>query len=208
MVAKIRGLTRIRDKEKVVSTLISAFTDYPQLIKAFPKRNRRIIAIEANLRFYAVYSMRFGRAYSLDNECNGIVILLSSFQRKASKFKYKIAGSYSSKYKDTISSLTEQEKKTRLELFSEMELMEKDINFPAKYMYISFLGVRREYQRQGIGHKIMEKVIEYGKQKTIPIVLCTSEPKDVDFYQSLGFKIMGITSSKKYEFINIYLVKS
>lgn len=208
MATEIRGLTRIKDKDKVITTLMSAFIDFPKLTKGFPERGRRAIAVEATLRFYVAYYMRYGGAYALNDKCQEVVIITTSTRRKGSKLKYIIAGSYSKRYKNTLLKLTEQERQTRIELFNEMDQMETDIKFPPKYIFVSFLGVKPEYQRQGKGRALMERIINYSKGKNLPVMLFTNEPKTVEFYQSLGFKIVGITSSKKFQFINIYLVKS
>ncbi|WP_312654067.1 GNAT family N-acetyltransferase [Aminipila sp.] len=208
MAADISGLTRIRDKEKVIATLTSAFIDYPKLTKGFPERGRRAIAVEATLRFYVAYCMRYGRAYALNEKCQGAVVIIPSSRRKGSKLKYMIAGSYSKRYKNALLRLTEEEQRIRIELFNEMDQMETEIKFPSKYIYVNFLGVKPEYQGLGNGRAMMEKIIDYSKGMNLPVMLFTNEPKDVEFYQSMGFKIMGITSSRKFEFINIYLVRS
>ncbi|WP_312091298.1 GNAT family N-acetyltransferase [Aminipila sp.] len=207
MAAEIRGLTRIRDKERVIAALTSAFIDYPKLTAAFPGKERRAIAVESALRFYVAFAMRYGGAYALNSLCQEAVVIIPSSRRKASKLKYFLAGSYSRRYKNTIWKLSEGEKQTQIEVFSEMEQMETQIKFPSKYIYVNFLGVRPEYQKRGKGRAVMEKVLAYGEKRSLPIVLFTNEPKTVGFYQSMGFKIMGITSSKKFQFINIYLVK-
>ncbi len=119
-----------------------------------------------------------------------------------------IAGSYSKRYKNALLRLTEEEQRIRTELFNEMDQMETEIKFPSKYIYVNFLGVKPEYQGLGNGRAMMEKIIDYSKGMNLPVMLFTNEPKDVEFYQSMGFKIMGITSSRKFEFINIYLVRS
>lgn len=208
MAAKIRGLIHIRNKDKIISVLTSAFIDYPKLTKVFPQKDRRAIAVEANLRFYVSYAMRYGGAYTLNDNCQAIVVIITSSRRKASKLKYIIAGSYSKKYKTTVLRLTKDEQEIRLKIFEEMNKMETEIVFPSKYLYISFLGVRPDCQKQGYGREIIEKVSVYARGKRLPIVLFTNEPNGVEFYQSMGFKIMGITSSKKFQFINIYLIKS
>ncbi|QAT41784.1 GNAT family N-acetyltransferase [Aminipila luticellarii] len=207
MAAEIKGLIEIRDREKVIRTLMSAFSDYPQLAQAFPDKSRRLIVMEAALRFYAAFGMRYGGAYALDPACQGVAILLPSQKRKGSALKYFFAGSYSSQYKRAVSRMTEEEHRIRTELFAEISQMETEIKFPPKYLYISYLGVRPEYQGQGNGRMLMNRLVEYGEKKELPIVLITSEPKEVPFYQSMGFKMMGITSSRKFQFINIYLIK-
>ncbi len=208
MAIRIKGLTKIRDKEKAVKILLEALIDYPLLNKAFPDRGRRIKILESDLWFKVSYGMKFGQAYALNKECHEVIIILPSACRKTSKLKNIIAGGYSSKYKELVSNLTEEEQEEKLSLFSEIMEMEKDIEFPSKYLYISFLGVKEEHQNKDKVLELLNKVLAYGVMKNTPIVLTTSEPKNVNFYQELGFKIMGITSSKKFQFINIYLVKS
>mgnify|MGYP002512276862 CR=1 FL=1 len=85
--------------------------------------------------------------------------------------------------------------------------MEEDIQFPKKYIFIYYLGVKSEFRNQGIENRIIEKLMEEGIKKTLPIVLYTNEPDNVAFYQNLEFKIIGITSSKTFQFMNIYLIK-
>lgn len=207
MVKRIEGLVKIKDKEKVIETLISSFAENPKLINIFPGRERRAIAASAAMRFYGIYSMKQGGAYSLSADCNSIVTVLDSGRRKATKIGYFLRGSYSKKYRRLMEELTEEERKHMKSLFDEVEEMEADIEFPKKYLYVSFLGVRPQFQNQGQGRKTMECLIAQGEKNKLPLVLFTSEPNNVAFYQELGFKIIGITSSKQFRFINIYLMK-
>ena len=207
MAIKVAGLTRITDKEKVFSTLLDAFEEYPKLSKAFPEKDRRLIAIEATVRYYASYDMRYGRAYSLDSSCKEVVLLVNSRRMRYTKLKHILAGSYSSRYKRVISKLTDEERIRRVEIFEEMNEMEKELKFPKHHIYIDFLGVKNQYQRQGRGRMIMEEVISYSEEVDLPLMLFTNTTEDVRFYQSLGFRAVGITSSKKFKFINTYLVR-
>lgn len=207
MAIRIKDLTRIRNREMVYRTLGDAFENYPKLSKAFPDKERRRIAIEATIRFYGAYDMRYGAAYSLDSNCNEVVVIVHSRNMNYSKFKHFIAGSYSKSYKEVISKLTEEERQRRDELFDEMDDMEKEISFPYPHLYIDFLGVKTKLQQQGRGKKLMKHVLTYADRKKLPVMLFTNTPEDIAFYRSLGFKVVGITSSKKFQFINTYLVR-
>lgn len=53
--------------------------------------------------------------------------------------------------------------------------------------HIAMLFVDKEYHRQGIGTKLVNKAIEYCKVKT-QIMTVNSSPYAIEFYHKLGFK--------------------
>ena len=58
----------------------------------------------------------------------------------------------------------------------------------AYWLYVTDLGVDRDYERQGIGRKLMEKAHEMaGGEKDIAVYLIANE-QAVPFYEKLGMK--------------------
>ena len=57
-----------------------------------------------------------------------------------------------------------------------------------------------------IRDRLMTNVCSYADSVRLPLMLFTNTADDVRFYQSLGFKIIGETSSKKFGFTNTYLI--
>nr|WP_245156698.1 GNAT family N-acetyltransferase [Clostridium aminobutyricum] len=85
--------------------------------------------------------------------------------------------------------------------------MQRDLSFPDHFIYIDFLAVRTPYQRQGRGKMLLEEIISYSEKVHLPLMLFTDATEQVHYYQNLGFRAVGITSSKKFKYINTYLVR-
>lgn len=52
----------------------------------------------------------------------------------------------------------------------------------------------------------MTQICSYADDVNLPIMLFTNTEDDVKFYKSLGFHVIGETSSEKFGFTNTYLV--
>lgn len=206
---KIKGLYEINktDEEKVVKTLLDAFSKYPKLDISFPSKDQKKAAVEATIRYYAVYDMHFGQAYSLDSEINECVCLLHSEDVDFAEIQFEKAGSYSTGFRNAMKRLG-QEGQTRWKgLFDEIDKLEAQLSFPRPHLYVDILGVRSDFQRQGRGRKLMNAVCAFADQQKLPMMLFTNTPEDVIFYKSLGFAVTDVTRSDVYGFENTYLVR-
>ncbi len=67
---------------------LDAFHDYPKLTEASPQMDKKLAAMEATIRFYGMYDLKYGHAYSTDeNIDDGIVIVDSEdMQYTASRY--------------------------------------------------------------------------------------------------------------------------
>lgn len=205
---KITGLYKIKksDREKVYHTYLKAFQDYPKLMNAFPGKRERFLALEATIRYYVAYDLTYGAGFSLDKNIHEAVVLVHSDDMKYTFLKHLAAGSYSKEYKKVMNQLSKKDRATRVALFEELDKLETTIDIPTPHIYLDFLGTKPEFQGQGRGRKLMEHICQYADSVCLPIMLFTNTAEDVKFYESLGFKIIGITSSEKFGFTNTYLV--
>ena len=194
------------DREKLVKTYMSAFRKYPKLMNAFPDEDTRMAALEATLRYYTAYDLTYGSGFSLDENINEAVLLAHSDRMKYTFFKHLRAGSYSKGYRSAMNRLTKEERKIRVSLFEELDRLEATVDIPSPHIYVDFLGVNEAFQHQGRGRRLMTNVCSYADSVRLPLMLFTNTADDVRFYQSLGFKIIGETSSKKFGFTNTYLI--
>lgn len=194
------------DKEKLVLTYLSAFESYPKLIQAFSDKKTRLLALEATLRYYTAFDLRYGSGFSLDENVREAVLIVHSDRMKYTFLKHLAAGSYGKEYRAVISKLSKEEKQTRAALFEELDRLEATVDIPRPHIYADFLGVASEYQHQGRGRKLMSQVCRYADQRGLPIMLFTNTADDIKFYQSLGFRIIGETSSERFGFVNTYML--
>lgn len=205
----IAGLHKISksDYEKIYQTLISAFRKYPKLMASFPDESSRLPAIEATIRYYGAYDLRYGSGFSLDDKINEVAIIVHSEDMKYSFIRHLLSGSYSRKYKAAMKKLSKADQAKRLKLFDELDRLEATVDIPRPHIYLDFLGVKEELHHQGRGRRLMNSICGYADSIKLPIMLFTNTAKDVAFYQSLDFHIIDVTSSNEFGFTNTYLLR-
>ena len=206
---QIDGLYKLKrsDYEKFYMTLISAFRKYPKMLNAFPDDDNRIPAIEATIRYYGAYDLRYGSAFSLDSDINEACVIVHSDDMKYTFLRHLLSGSYSRSYRHAMKKLNKADRTKRLRLFDELDRLESTIDIPRPHIYLDFLGTKEEYQHQGRGRRLMNKICGFADRVYLPIMLFTNTDEDVAFYQSLGFHIIDIVSSDEFGFTNTYLIR-
>ncbi|CAN5128123.1 GNAT family N-acetyltransferase [soil metagenome] len=61
---------------------------------------------------------------------------------------------------------------------------------PEPHWYTMVLGVDPELQGQGFGRNLMRPIFERSAAEGVPIYLETAQPKNVTFYERLGFRLL------------------
>ena len=56
--------------------------------------------------------------------------------------------------------------------------------------YLFVLGVAPEAQGQGLARRLMEPILAEASARGVPCYLETTAPKNVAFYEHLGYKVM------------------
>lgn len=194
------------DSEHLILIYMNAFEQYPKMMNAFPDKRTRLLALEATLRYYTAYDLKYGCGFSLDENVHEAVLLVHSDDMNYTFLRHLRAGSYSSSYRKVMHKLSKEDRKMRISLFEELDRLEKEMNIPSPHIYVDFLGVEEKFQHQGRGRKLMTQVCSYADYVQLPMMLFTNTEDDVKFYQSLGFHVIGETSSEKFGFTNTYLV--
>ena len=204
----IPGLYRIEksDREKMFSTLLSAFQNYPKLFHAFPDEKKRKSALEATLRYYGAYDLAYGAGFSLDERLREVALLVHSDHMQETFLKHLASGSYSRAYRKAMGRLSRTDRKKRVMLFHEVDRLEKDLPIPEPHLYLDFLGTANAYQHQGRGRTLMQRICAYADSIALPIMLFTNTAEDIEFYCSLGFRSIGQTASETFGFVNTYLL--
>ena len=205
----IQGLYEIKknESEKLFTMWLDAFHDYPKLAQAFPQIDKKLAAMEATIRFYGMYDLKYGHAYATDENIDDAIVIVDSENMKYSAARYIAAGCYSKGYRAAMNRLTAAEKKKRIAVFDELDKLEKTIDIPYPHIYVDFLGVRRSCQGEGRGRRLIHRIAEYADKRNRPLMLFTNTSEDVAFYQKEGFKVIGIAKSDKYGFENTYMVR-
>lgn len=61
---------------------------------------------------------------------------------------------------------------------------------PEDHWYVLVLGVDPTVQGQGLGRRLLAPIIEKARRDNLPCYLETAQPRNVGFYEHLGFKVL------------------
>jgi ribosomal protein S18 acetylase RimI-like enzyme len=59
------------------------------------------------------------------------------------------------------------------------------------HWYLEVLSVRPEYQRQGLGSRLVAPILERADTEQLPCYLETADPANIDFYERFGFEVIN-----------------
>jgi GNAT superfamily N-acetyltransferase len=78
--------------------------------------------------------------------------------------------------------------------------------FPKNTNYVSHLAVHPQFQKKGLGKKLIDFIIQYSKKKfpENKIALATNNKQNLPFYQRVSFNILA---DKKFKFFRKYYLQ-
>lgn len=71
----------------------------------------------------------------------------------------------------------------------EVESIPRPARFDERFGYVTNVYTKPEYRGQGIGAKLMQRVIEYAKQRDLELLLVWPSETSTNFYQRAGFQL-------------------
>lgn len=195
-----------RDHGRFYKTLFDAFRDYPKLIGAYPGWDDRQAAIEMVIRYYGAYDLFYGSAFSLDEGINEVLAVVHSDEMDYSDERCKAADCENGGFRAAASKLSRADVKKWWEFFEELDRQEAMLKIPRPHLYVDYLGVRKDRQREGRGSRLIRALCDYASEQGLPVMLFTNGEDDVRFYLNMDFKVIGMTRSVKFGFENTYML--
>ncbi len=166
------------DKELVKEILSNSFDENQSInyvVKQDAKRKNRVNDL---MKYSFDLCMEFGEVF-IDNSNNGCVLVLFP-HRKKTTFK---AVTLDATLANSAIGLTR--------IFTVLGRESKIKKFHPKtpFAYLWFIGVDPEFQKKGIGSKLISQVIERYEMEGLPIYLETSTLSNIPWYKKNGFQI-------------------
>lgn len=186
--------------------LKGAFRNYEKLLGAYPDWDDRQAAIEMVIAYYLAYDLKYGAAYSLDEEINEVVILCHSDVMDYADWRLEEAHCENDAFRQAASRLSREQQDFWWDFFEEFDRQEAALEIPRPHIYVDYVAVRDGLQGQGRGSRIIGKLKEHADSCGLPIMLFTNGERDVKFYLDNGFRVLGVTSSEEYRFNNTYML--
>ena len=195
-----------QDYRKLYEMFLGAFAEYPKLALAFKDPDDRMAAIGMTISYYLAYDLKYGTAYSLDENINEAVVVVASEDMDYTDERCRDADCENEEFAKFAGRLTSEQIRLWWEFFDELDKQEAALDIPKPHIYVDYVAVRRGMQGQRRGSKIIGALKRFANEQNLPVMLFTNGDDDIRFYIRNGFRIIGVTRSDKYGFENTYML--
>ena len=179
------NITRMTDAEldRAAQALTNAFMEDPLQKYTFPYEADRKTKSPAHFAAALRYGLMFGEVFT-DEKGAGASIWLKPGGTDFSDERTRAAG---------FSELPDKMGADPFERFFSAlgfaeEFHKKDA--PEPHWYTMVVGVDPSFQGQGFGRALLDPVLNRAKNDKFPVYLETAQPKNVTFYEKLGFDVV------------------
>lgn len=193
--------------ERAVQLMLRAYRDYPKLRFLYPDDSDRQAGIEAVVRYYGAYDMHFGSAFSLDRSLHECAVLLRSEMMDFQPENIRAAACENDGWRAAMQRLDSAKRQSWFDFFEAFDREEAKLDLPGEYIYVDFLAVDPDWQKQGRGRRLMEAVCDYADAQDQPLLLFTNTDEDIRFYEGCGLRVIGVTRSEEFGFCNTYMLR-
>lgn len=163
------------DISTLIKILTPPFSTNQSVNRCVKQDHRRLQRIANQVRYVSRISVRNKMAF-INTTKTGVVLCNLSNGSKATirdnlYFLFQVSGL-----------------KLGLQLMKREKLL-KQIHPKTDYCHLWFIGVDNDSQGKGIGSKMIEYIKQICHEKSLPIYLETSNPRNFEFYEKNGFTL-------------------
>jgi GNAT superfamily N-acetyltransferase len=148
-----------------------------------PEEADRKRAMTPVFRFSAGLTMKSGEAWATSTELEGVALWLYSWKMFCTPWRWLALGGH--QIRGGLSPWGYRE----LTRVSDRIDRARQSVAPDRFLYLSSLGVRSEFRRQGLAKALVEARVQQAQAEGLPTVVETNTAGALAFYQSVGFKV-------------------
>lgn len=164
-------------------SLAEAFFEDALVRRICPDEAFRRWAVTPVFRFSAGMAVKAGEAWATSPQMEGVALWLYSEKMICPPWRWLALGGYNIRFHLTAQGYRE------LTRVSDRIDRARDTVAPGRFLYLSCLGVRQEYRRQGLARALVEDRVKNAVKEGLPTVVETNTPGALAFYQSIGFRV-------------------
>jgi GNAT superfamily N-acetyltransferase len=168
------------DRDRVVTTLVSAFADDPVERWMFPELQSYRRHFPEFVAAFAGPAFRSGRVWTLE-DCAAVAVWLApGVEPDGDAIVSVLSRSVGSSLRADVLSMLEQ-------------MADGHPRFP--HWYLPWLGVRRDRQGEGLGGRLLGHGLARVDADGLPAYLETPNPRTVPFYERHGFEVTAVAKA-------------
>ncbi|MFX1464650.1 MAG: GNAT family N-acetyltransferase [Promethearchaeota archaeon] len=187
MPSKLDDLYKLQktDIKKAGEILADAFKEDPIWKKFIRVNNIEAQKIQYLFGIPILFGLKYGKAYASSSNLEAIAAWFPDSTPDITIWRAIRSGVFKYGLKLGLK-ITIKMAKT----FRPIEKDRKEHMKNTSYIYITILGVKQEYQKQGFGGKILQAIFEESDMTRTPILPETSTSQNVEMYENYGFKVL------------------
>jgi ribosomal protein S18 acetylase RimI-like enzyme len=180
-------------KHDAVEVIVAAFFDYPMFELYFPDRSKRKRVMTWYLGRVLDTALAYGEVLTTP-EISGVIFILPPGHTKISQVEYIRQGFLPAPF---VLGIKDFVRSQLLESFvaDEHERLMKG----RTHYYLWGLTVDPFHKREGIGSALLSPLVEKADSQGLPIYLETHDPKNVNYYQRMNFKLLKTVNLPRTE---------
>ena len=172
------------DLRHAAASLARAFQDDPLQAHVFPDPAERAARSPAHFAPLLEYGLRFGTVFTTAGQPAGAAVWLPPGRTQITEERAAEAGL------DKLPELLGAEPANRF--FAALSMVEPyhSTDVPADHWYVLVIGVEPAGQGRGLGRALLAPMLKQAERDGLPCYLETAQPRNVGFYQHLGFRVL------------------
>lgn len=169
---------------EAAASLARAFQDDPLQTHVFPDPVERAARSPAHFVPLLEYGLRYGTVLTTAGESTGSAVWLPPGNTHVTDERAAAAGL------DRLPELLGVEAATRF--FAALSAVEPfhRTDVPADHWYVLVVGVEPAAQGRGVGGALLAPILEQADRDGLPCYLETAQPRNIGFYEHLGFRVL------------------
>jgi GNAT superfamily N-acetyltransferase len=169
---------------RAAACLARAFHDDPLQTYVLPDPEERAERSAGHFAPILEYGLRFGTVLTTAEEPRGVSVWLPPGQALVTEERAAEAGL------DRLPDVLGAAAANRfLSVLSAIDPYHQ-IDVPADHWYVFVLGVDPAAQGLGLGRALLAPILDEARRERLPCYLETAQPRNVPFYQHLGFRVL------------------
>lgn len=165
------------------AALAEAFLEDPFVCRICPDAATRVRSVLPVFRFSAGLSAHNGEAWASSAAMEGVALWLPSWRIGCPPLRWLLLGGLNIRRNLTAAGYRE------LTHVSDRIDRERDAVAPQRFFYLSCLGVRPAFRRQGIARGLVECPVARAASQGLPTIVETNTPDALAFYLAMGFRV-------------------
>lgn len=163
--------------------LAEAFFEDGLVRRICPEESNRMLSVLPVFKFSTGMAAKCGEAWATSPGYEGVALWLYSWKMVCPPWRWLALGGLDIRLKLSPWGYRE------LTRVSDRIDRARDSVAPERFLYLSCLGVRQSFRRQGFATALVEQRVNDAAAAGLPTIVETNTPEALTFYQSIGFRV-------------------